>query len=129
MPSSLPTPNTPEIGSWVMVAALIINAIVGLGGLLAFFATRREMESVEKRVGTLELELRSMRDRTETDKTEMLAAGECRARRLHERMDDVRAELLAHTDTMRREVSDQLHQMPSRIIADLANFKHFGGTK
>lgn len=118
-----------EVGQWVMVAALVINAVVGLGGLLAFFATRREMEGVEKRVAELECRLSDMRDRNETDKAEMLEAGEGRARRLHERMDTVRTELLEHTEHMRKEVSDQLHAMPSRIIADLANFKQFGGAK
>ena len=118
-----------EVGSWVTVALLVVNGLVGLGGLLSFLATRREVEGVERRVETMEGDLREMRDRNETDKAELLEAGEGRARRIHERMDAVRTELLGHTEHMRRELNDKVDAMPDRIIANLANFKAFQETK
>lgn len=118
-----------DLGNWMLTAVFVVNALTALGGLIALFATRREMESVEKRVGSLEAELRVMRDRNVMDKDEILAAGEERARRLHGRMDTMRAEVLEHTDAMRRELNEQLIAVPSRILADLANYKHFGGGK
>lgn len=123
------SPDASQLGNWLLIGMFVVNSLVALGGVLAFFATRRELEAVEKRTAALEVDLRTMRDRNETDKTEMLEAGESRARRLHERMDQVRTEVLEHTDVMRREFNEQLHAMPSRLIADLANFKQFGGDK
>lgn len=122
-------PDASQLGNWLLIGMFVVNSLVALGGVLAFFATRRELEAVEKRTGALETDLRAMRDRNETDKTEMLEAGEGRARRLHERMDQVRTEVLSHADAMRAEFNKQLHDMPSRIIQDLANFKQLGGAK
>lgn len=118
-----------ELGGWVTAALFVVNGLVGLGGLLSFIATRREVEAVEKRVETMEGDLREMRDRNETDKAELLEAGESRARRLHERMDAGRTELLEHTEHLRRELNDKVDAMPDRIIANLANFKAFQASK
>lgn len=43
-----------EIGSWVWIAILIVNGIGAVGGLVAIFATRREVEAIERRVSLAE---------------------------------------------------------------------------
>lgn len=51
-------PGSPEIGTWVLIAILVINGLGAMGGLIAIFATRREVESIEKRVGHAEEEIK-----------------------------------------------------------------------
>lgn len=44
----------PEIGTWVLVALLVLNGLGGIGGLIAVFATRREVDAIDKRLGSIE---------------------------------------------------------------------------
>ena len=43
-----------EIGTWVLVAVLVINGLGGVGGLIAIFATRREVDAIDKRLAGIE---------------------------------------------------------------------------
>ena len=42
--------SSPEIGTWVLIALLIVNGLGGMGGLIAIFATRREVDAMDRRL-------------------------------------------------------------------------------
>jgi hypothetical protein len=43
--------TTPEgVGTWLLIGFLVVNALGGLGGLVAIFATRREVDAIDRRV-------------------------------------------------------------------------------
>lgn len=46
--------SSPEIGTWVLVAVLIVNGLGGVGGLIAIFATRREVDAIDRRLASIE---------------------------------------------------------------------------
>ncbi len=50
--------SSPEIGTWVLVAVLIVNGLGGVGGLIAIFATRREVDAMDRRLSGAESSIR-----------------------------------------------------------------------
>jgi hypothetical protein len=72
----------------------------------------RDMKSLNHRVRALENWRAQLISKLDDDKTEVLAAGEDRARRTY-----------GHVDDVRKELAGKLDGMPSRIIADLRNAK------
>ena len=108
--------NPAEVGSWVLILFTVVNGLAALGGLVANFATRREVEQLEKRldgqdaaVDALRDEMHKMnkelRDKMDVDKTEVLHAGSVRAGNLHTRCDQI----LANESEMKGEL---------KVIAD-----------
>lgn len=83
--------TSPEIGNWIMVALLIVNGLGGLGGLLAIFATRREVESMESRVSGLEESVSHVRAEMHAMELRLRDSGTARAEGLHERINAVLA--------------------------------------
>ncbi len=88
------------LGSWVAAALVIIAGVGALFGIVEFFATKREVKSLETRVTTMEGDLKELyakldRDKDallakmDRDKSEILAAGSTRANNLHIRIDEL----------------------------------------
>ena len=76
-----------QLGSWVGIAFLVINGLAALGGLIAFFATRREVQELDRRVIVTEQAVVDIRDQMSQDKVDLIASGEDRSTRLHRRID------------------------------------------
>lgn len=76
-----------SVGNWVLVAALIVSGFSSMGGLVAFFATRREVQSIDERVKTTEAAVVAIRAEMKDDKEDLIANGERRSTSLHRRLD------------------------------------------
>ena len=70
------------------------------------------LRQLDHRVRSLEDWRDQLIKKLDDDKTDLMAAGEDRARRIYRHVDEVRSEL-----------SGKIESMPSRIIADLRNAK------
>lgn len=115
-------PGPPEIGTWVLIAILIINGLGAVGGLVAIFATRREVEAIEKRVTAAE----EQRDQ------DLLIGSERRAK-IYAELKSQREDMLKLVDKIydridenQKATSDSLHKMPNEIITTL---RHTGVIK
>lgn len=73
-------------------------------------AAENRFTNLERRVGDLEAWRDGLIDKLESDKVELLTAGEDRASRLHE-----------HIETDRRELENKINVLPDRLIAMLRN--------
>ena len=82
LPLLAQAPGTSDIGLWVLISILVINGLGAAGGLVAIFATRREVESIEKRVALSE------RQRLEDQKSLQAVAGD-----LHDKVNKVDREV------------------------------------
>lgn len=80
-------------GEWFKVAALGVNVLFALGALAAFFATRREVQDIDRRVTTLEQVNREMVEKVENTGLRLSTEGSKRASTLHTRIDDLQQEL------------------------------------
>jgi len=72
----------------------------------------QNLKQLDHRVHSLENWREQLIKKLDDDKTDLMAAGEDRARRIYRHVDEVRSEL-----------SGKIEGMPSRIIADLRNAK------
>ena len=72
----------------------------------------QSLRQLDQRLHTLEAWREQLLQKLDADKTDLMAAGEDRARRIYRHVDEVRLEL-----------SGKIEGMPSRIIADLRNAK------
>lgn len=84
-----------EVGMWVIVAFLVINGVGGLMGLLSFFATRREVDKLDHRVGKLEDTTEAVRMEMRSMKDDLVLSGDKRSSILHNRINPVVENLAA----------------------------------
>lgn len=110
-------PGANEIGMWVLGAILIVNGVAAATGLVTIFATRREVDAMEKRLTASE----ALRD-------EDMKTGSDRRAKIYEELSNQRADMLKLVEKLHerigsheRHTSEQLHRLPSEIIATLKN--------
>lgn len=110
-------PSTSDIGLWVLIAILVINGLGAAGGLVAIFATRREVESIEKRITATE-------EQRDADQQEgSLRRGKIYAE-LKSQRDDFQREIKGCYDRCERiekANNEALRELPGEIIATLRN--------
>jgi hypothetical protein len=76
-----------QIGDWVVAGFAVINGLGALGALVAFFATRREVQEIDRRVIVMETAMVDVRAAMAKDKVDLISNGEDRSSRLHRRID------------------------------------------
>ena len=110
-------PGAPEIGMWMLVAAFVVNLLPAVIGLITIFATRREMEAIEKRMSA-----------SEAQRAEDMETGSERRKQIYAELSNQRADMLKLVEKLHerigsheRQTSEQLHRLPSEIIAMLKN--------
>lgn len=89
-----------EIGTWVLVAILVINGVGAVGGLVAIFATRREVEAIERRVSAAE----DLRDEDRKEGSERRARIYAELKTQREDLNKVAGELHDKINKVDREV-------------------------
>ena len=107
--------NPGELGSWVWIAILIVNGVGAVGGLVAIFATRREVEAIERRVSLAEsqraIDMREGSERRAKIYTEL---GKQRTEFQQEIKDVYKR--IEHIEEARNEI---LRRMPNEIISHM----------
>jgi hypothetical protein len=68
-----------EIGLWIVIAFFFINGAASIVGIFQLFATRREVDKLDDRIGELE-------KNAPKDKEDLIAAGERRSFVIHNRI-------------------------------------------
>jgi len=109
--------TSPEVGTWVIVAILIVNGLGAVGGVFAFFATRREVEALERRMNAAE-EQRVTDQETGSERRAKIY-GELRSQR-----EDFQEEIKTVYDRIERtekSFNDAIRHLPNEIIATLRN--------
>jgi predicted nuclease with TOPRIM domain len=86
-------PTEQFLGSWVAAAMVVLAGITALFGIVEFFATKREVKTLQERVASAEQDLKELRDKLDRDKTEVICAGSERAKNLHIRIDELQIQL------------------------------------
>lgn len=76
-----------QLGNWVIIAFAVFSGLGSLGGLVAFFATRREVQEIDRRTGENEKAIVDIRAEMNTSTLELIASGERRSESLHRRID------------------------------------------
>jgi predicted Holliday junction resolvase-like endonuclease len=111
------TVTAPQIGTWVLIAILIINGLGAVGGLVAIFATRREVEAIEKRVTA-----------SEVQREEDLQIGSDRRAKIYaelksqrEDMNKMVEKIYDRIDENQKASSREMRNLPGEIIATLRN--------
>lgn len=110
-------PGPPEIGTWVLIAILIINGLGAVGGLVAIFATRREVEAIEKRVTASE-EQRDLDMQIGSERRAKIYA-ELKSQR--EDMNQMVEKIYDRIDHNEKTNAQTLRNLPNEIIATLRN--------
>lgn len=111
------TPDAPAVGTWVLIAILIINGLGAVGGLVAIFATRREVEAIERRVTASE-------EQREAD----LQMGSERRAKIYAELKSQRDDMLKLVERIYTRIEEnrnltarELRDLPGEIIATLRN--------
>ncbi len=115
-------PGAPEIGMWVLIAILVINGLGAVGGLVAIFATRREVEAIAARVTASE-EQREV-DLQQGSERRAKIYGELRVQR-----EDFQREVksvYARIERSEEIHNDIMRKLPNEILSTL---KHSGAIK
>jgi chromosome segregation ATPase len=107
------------LGSWMGIAFVAINGVVGLFAIVTFFATRREVDSIEKRVGHLETEMNAIPGRLAELERHLGERGEERLENIYERIEEVREGQARKLDEVRRELSGKIDNLPGTLISTL----------
>jgi len=76
-----------EVGIWIIIAICVVNGLGALGGVVAFFATRREVQEIDRRLINAETGIVNIREEIADTKIELMANGERRSESLHRRID------------------------------------------
>ena len=101
----------PQAGwSWIIIAVLVVNGLTALGGLVAMFATRRELIALERRVEKTEVQVASLPDMLHTAIHGVGEASEHRNQSISQRI-----------DTLAKEFGEAIRGVPAQVIAILAN--------
>lgn len=111
------SPDSSEIGTWILIAILVINGLGAVGGLIAIFATRREVEAIERRVSASEVQ-REQDMQIGSDRRAKIYA-ELRSQR-----EDFQLEIKQVYDRIERTEKtfhEALRHLPNEIIATLRN--------
>jgi hypothetical protein len=74
-------------GLYMLIA--VLGFISSAAGVASYFATRREMEALEKRVSSTEVTAAEIRAEIKKDKEDLIAAGERRSFILHNRINPI----------------------------------------
>lgn len=105
-------PDAPAVGMWVLIAILVINGLGAVGGLVAIFATRREVEAIEKRVSE-----------SEQQREHDLQTGSDRRAKIYAELKSQREDMLKLVDKIyermddnSRNTTETLRKLPSEII-------------
>lgn len=77
------------LGSWVSVAFLIINGVAASLGVIALFATRREVSDLATRVKTNENDIDGIREKMEKNKDDLIRSADARSSVLHNRINPI----------------------------------------
>jgi hypothetical protein len=96
------------LGSWMGIAFVALNGIGVLFGILAFFATRRDVDAIEKRVAGMETEFRMLPEKFTALERHLGEEGGRRVEKVADRI-----------ELVRRELADKLDNVESNIIATL----------
>lgn len=81
----------------------------------------RDLKAMNHRVRTLEDWRQQLIAKLDDDKSEVIEAGEERARRIYAHVDEVRRELSASIDKKHSENSKRIDDLPDKIISTLKN--------
>lgn len=111
------TVTAPQIGTWVLIAILIINGLGAVGGLVAIFATRREVEAIEKRVTASEEQREEDRQIGSERRAKIYA--ELKSQR--EDMNKMVEKIYDRIDENQKATTREMHSLPGEIIATLRN--------
>lgn len=111
------SPTTPEIGTWVLILILVINGLGAVGGLVAIFATRREVEAIERRVTAAE----EQRDKDLLIGSERRAKIYAELKSQREDMNKMVEKLYGRIDENQKLTARELRELPNELIATLRN--------
>lgn len=106
-----------EIGTWVLIGILIVNGLGAVGGLVAIFATRREVEAVERRI-TIAEEQRNLDLQNGSERRAKIYA-ELKAQR--DDWQTVVQKLYERIERTEKLFNEAVRHLPAEIIATLRN--------
>ncbi len=116
-----------SIGGWITIGVYLIGGLLLLFQVLAFFATRREMDSMEKRMLAHEEVHQQLFAKLGGQERGMRTESDGKVAELRHKIDDltrtvsaVEAAANIHTDQL-DQFSRDIREMPSQLIAQLSN--------
>jgi hypothetical protein len=128
----MPFPNTYESIGWLVVG--LASLCVAINHIDEFFERRKPREgfppaeqlensqlALTERVENLEEAVSDLRREMKEDREAHIKSASIRAAGIYKKIDEVRTELSANMETVRKELSDNQRSLPNEIVTLLKN--------